>query len=437
MWRMSYVENPGAAWGLFRDLAEPATGTASSSSSTLAALGFILCYLPQAPRGPALPAGGALAACSPARSGTSSTGWPAATSSTSSSGTGGTGPTSTGPPSTWPTRSSWWGWPCSCSTPGEKRAPAGKKSGAAGVHGLMLPILFQHRDPGGPDLGCSRWAWRWPSSWGAPLLPEARGAKDGKRPVLGRGALGRQGRRGRRCSSPSWPPGASGVLDETIRLPLHTYGLSCWRSPSWPASGWPSGRRSGSGQDPQQVADLVLLDPGRRRWWEPGLLHPGELERLLRRATPWSTTRVGRIPRFLALWEGRTGLLRRVHRRRRWPRRCTCARHEMPFLPYADTLIPSVAFGHFLGRLGCFGAGCCWGRSCDPALPWAAHFPPESLAYPVVRGAARTRRAFLAAGPPAHPAHPPDAALRVARASCCSSPSWPSGCAPASASPGR
>jgi phosphatidylglycerol:prolipoprotein diacylglycerol transferase len=54
---------------------------------------------------------------------------------------------------------------------------------------------------------------------------------------------------------------------------------------------------------------------------------------------------------------------------------------KMAFLPWADTLIPSVAFGQFLGRIGCFSAGCCWGRSCDPALPWAARFPPESLAF--------------------------------------------------------
>jgi phosphatidylglycerol:prolipoprotein diacylglycerol transferase len=54
---------------------------------------------------------------------------------------------------------------------------------------------------------------------------------------------------------------------------------------------------------------------------------------------------------------------------------------KVAFLPWADTLIPSVAFGQFLGRIGCFGAGCCWGRSCDPALPWAARFPPESLAF--------------------------------------------------------
>ena len=56
-------------------------------------------------------------------------------------------------------------------------------------------------------------------------------------------------------------------------------------------------------------------------------------------------------------------------------------KHRMPFFPYADAIIPSVAIGHAIGRLGCFAAGCCWGAACDPHLPWAARFPPESLAY--------------------------------------------------------
>jgi phosphatidylglycerol:prolipoprotein diacylglycerol transferase len=56
-------------------------------------------------------------------------------------------------------------------------------------------------------------------------------------------------------------------------------------------------------------------------------------------------------------------------------------KHRMPFFAYADAIIPSVAIGHAIGRLGCFAAGCCWGAACDPHLPWAAKFPPESLAY--------------------------------------------------------
>jgi phosphatidylglycerol:prolipoprotein diacylglycerol transferase len=56
-------------------------------------------------------------------------------------------------------------------------------------------------------------------------------------------------------------------------------------------------------------------------------------------------------------------------------------KHRMPFFPVADILIPSVALGQAIGRLGCFAAGCCWGGACDPHLAWAAKFPPESLAY--------------------------------------------------------
>src|SRR5256885_15556420 len=57
-------------------------------------------------------------------------------------------------------------------------------------------------------------------------------------------------------------------------------------------------------------------------------------------------------------------------------------KHEMPFFPVADALIPSVAIGHAIGRLGCFAAGCCWGGACDPPLPRAAKVPPQVLALP-------------------------------------------------------
>lgn len=47
-------------------------------------------------------------------------------------------------------------------------------------------------------------------------------------------------------------------------------------------------------------------------------------------------------------------------------------RHRMPFLPTADLFAPGLALGHGIGRLGCFAAGCCWGRQCD--RPWAVTF---------------------------------------------------------------
>jgi phosphatidylglycerol---prolipoprotein diacylglyceryl transferase len=44
-----------------------------------------------------------------------------------------------------------------------------------------------------------------------------------------------------------------------------------------------------------------------------------------------------------------------------------------------DILAPSLAAGQFLGRLGCFFAGCCYGKQCN--LPWAVTFSrTDSLA---------------------------------------------------------
>ena len=45
----------------------------------------------------------------------------------------------------------------------------------------------------------------------------------------------------------------------------------------------------------------------------------------------------------------------------------------------ADILSPGIALGHAVGRIGCFFAGCCYGKACH--LPFAVKFThPESLA---------------------------------------------------------
>jgi phosphatidylglycerol:prolipoprotein diacylglycerol transferase len=78
-------------------------------------------------------------------------------------------------------------------------------------------------------------------------------------------------------------------------------------------------------------------------------------------------------------------------------------RHDMRFWRTADILAPSVALGHFFGRLGCFAAGCCWGAEAHGrALAWAARFPSESLAYQdyAARGALPD---FAELTPPLHP----------------------------------
>ena len=45
----------------------------------------------------------------------------------------------------------------------------------------------------------------------------------------------------------------------------------------------------------------------------------------------------------------------------------------------ADVIVPGIALGHSLGRVGCLFAGCCYGKTCD--LPIAINFThPQSLA---------------------------------------------------------
>lgn len=44
----------------------------------------------------------------------------------------------------------------------------------------------------------------------------------------------------------------------------------------------------------------------------------------------------------------------------------------LPWLRTLDVFAPGVAIGHAIGRVGCFAAGCCWGRECS--LPWAVTF---------------------------------------------------------------
>jgi phosphatidylglycerol:prolipoprotein diacylglycerol transferase len=52
---------------------------------------------------------------------------------------------------------------------------------------------------------------------------------------------------------------------------------------------------------------------------------------------------------------------------------------KAPFLPYADAIAPSVGFGIFLTRIGCFLNGCCFGGPAHGGV-CAVSFPPESPA---------------------------------------------------------
>jgi phosphatidylglycerol:prolipoprotein diacylglycerol transferase len=47
-------------------------------------------------------------------------------------------------------------------------------------------------------------------------------------------------------------------------------------------------------------------------------------------------------------------------------------KNKLPTWQIGDIAAPALALGHGFGRIGCFLAGCCYGRACD--LPWAVTF---------------------------------------------------------------
>jgi phosphatidylglycerol:prolipoprotein diacylglycerol transferase len=54
-------------------------------------------------------------------------------------------------------------------------------------------------------------------------------------------------------------------------------------------------------------------------------------------------------------------------------------KYKVPILKFSDIIAPALALGHALGRIGCFFAGCCYGKPCD--LPWSVVFSnADSLA---------------------------------------------------------
>lgn len=63
-----------------------------------------------------------------------------------------------------------------------------------------------------------------------------------------------------------------------------------------------------------------------------------------------------------------------------------CRLNGARFLGAADIIIPYVSFGHAIGRLGCVGAGCCFGSECESTL--GLQYPQGSLAWEAHFGAA-------------------------------------------------
>lgn len=52
-----------------------------------------------------------------------------------------------------------------------------------------------------------------------------------------------------------------------------------------------------------------------------------------------------------------------------------CKKHDIQFMRLADIMAPCVSLGQAFGRLGCFSAGCCWGKVAPAGHALAVQFP--------------------------------------------------------------
>ncbi|MBV8817294.1 MAG: prolipoprotein diacylglyceryl transferase [Acidobacteriaceae bacterium] len=53
-------------------------------------------------------------------------------------------------------------------------------------------------------------------------------------------------------------------------------------------------------------------------------------------------------------------------------------KQQLPVFKTMDAFAPGIALGQSIGRLGCFAAGCCWGKECN--LPWGVRFRSDFAA---------------------------------------------------------
>jgi phosphatidylglycerol:prolipoprotein diacylglycerol transferase len=88
-----------------------------------------------------------------------------------------------------------------------------------------------------------------------------------------------------------------------------------------------------------------------------------------------------------------------------------CRRERWSFWRLGDVIVPGLAVGHAIGRVGCLAAGCCFGKAC--AAPWAVHFGPGSVAFEELRSDG-TLAAAAAHTPGLHPTQLYEAAGELA-----------------------
>lgn len=56
--------------------------------------------------------------------------------------------------------------------------------------------------------------------------------------------------------------------------------------------------------------------------------------------------------------------------------------YKLSLLAFVDVAAPAAALGQAFGRVGCFTAGCCYGKVAPPGYPLAVRFPPGAIAPP-------------------------------------------------------
>ena len=150
------------------------------------------------------------------------------------------------------------------------------------------------------------------------------------------------------------------LLGRTIGpLTLHTYGVLL--AIAFITGLWVASRQAKSaGLDPARVTDmavyvliaglvgakilLVVVE------WSYYAHNPRELLSILQSGGVFYGGLIGAFP--VAWWYAR--------------------KHALPPWRTADVLAPAVAIGQAIGRLGCFAAGCCYGRPAE--VPWAVTF---------------------------------------------------------------
>ncbi len=132
--------------------------------------------------------------------------------------------------------------------------------------------------------------------------------------------------------------------------------------------------------------------------------------RLLFAATNWERFR-GQPLRVLAIWEGGLVFYGGVI--------AACAtglyfmwRRKLPFLRAGDVIAPVLSLGHAFGRLGCYFAGCCWGKRCDAAV--AVRFPADSVVFDNLVARRELDPRLAEVTPPLHPVQLYEAAGELA-----------------------